>query len=43
VAAAHVTTVQVFKGVVPFIIADIFVIALVIAVPALVLFLPGLL
>ncbi|SMH53739.1 TRAP transporter large permease [Maritimibacter sp. HL-12] len=43
VAAAHVTTVQVFKGVVPFIIADIFVVALVIAVPALVLFLPGLL
>jgi tripartite ATP-independent transporter DctM subunit len=43
VAAAHVTTVQVFKGVVPFIIADVFVVALVIAVPALVLFLPGLL
>ena len=43
VAAAHVTTVQVFKGVIPFIIADVFVVALVIAVPALVLFLPGLL
>ncbi|MEZ5766907.1 MAG: TRAP transporter large permease subunit [Paracoccaceae bacterium] len=30
VAAAHVTTAQVFKGVVPFILADIVVVALVI-------------
>lgn len=43
VAAAHVTTVQVFKGVIPFLLADIVVVALAIAFPALVLWLPSLL
>ncbi len=43
VAANHVTTAQVFKGVVPFIIADFFVVALIIAFPVIVLLLPGLL
>ena len=43
VAAAHVTTAQVFKGVIPFILADIVVVALVIAVPGIVLLLPSLL
>jgi TRAP-type mannitol/chloroaromatic compound transport system permease large subunit len=34
--------VQVFKGVIPFLLSDILVVALVIAFPALVLFLPDL-
>jgi tripartite ATP-independent transporter DctM subunit len=42
VAHGHVTTPQVFAGVAPFLAADLVVTFLVIAVPALVLFLPGL-
>jgi tripartite ATP-independent transporter DctM subunit len=42
VAARYVTVVQVFKGVIPFLIVDLFVVALVIAFPSIVLFLPGL-
>jgi TRAP-type C4-dicarboxylate transport system permease large subunit len=41
VAARHVSTAQVFLGVIPFIFADIVVVALVIAVPGIVLYLPG--
>lgn len=41
VASQYASVVQIFKGVIPFLIADIFVIALVIAVPAVVLWLPG--
>lgn len=43
VASDYVTTTDVFKGVIPFQIADVFVVALVIAFPAIVLFLPDLL
>ncbi len=43
VAARHVTTVQVFKGVIPFLIADIVVVAFVIAFPSVILYLPSLL
>lgn len=43
VASKYVSVVQVFKGVIPFLIADLLVVALVIAVPSLVLFLPSLL
>lgn len=43
VAHEYATVVQIFRGVIPFLVADIFVVALVIAVPGLVLFLPGLL
>mgnify|MGYP000459963658 FL=1 len=42
VAARYVTVVQVFKGVIPFLIVDLVVVALVIAFPSIVLFLPGL-
>ncbi|GAB4532525.1 MAG: TRAP transporter large permease [Roseibium sp.] len=42
VAARYVTVVQVFKGVIPFLIVDLVVVALVIAFPGIVLFLPGL-
>ncbi|WP_238364729.1 TRAP transporter large permease [Mesobacterium pallidum] len=42
VASDYVTTTQVFKGVIPFLVADIVVVALAIGFPALVLFLPGL-
>jgi len=42
VASQYVTVVQIFKGVIPFLIADLFVVALVIAVPGIVLFLPQL-
>ena len=42
VAAKYVTTAQVFVGVIPFLLADIVVVALVIAFPAIVLFLPNL-
>ncbi|MBL4806276.1 MAG: TRAP transporter large permease subunit, partial [Rhodobacteraceae bacterium] len=41
VASKYVTVVQIFKGVIPFIIADLFVVALVIALPGIVLFLPN--
>ena len=41
VAEKHVTTMQVFKGVTPFLVADLVVIALIVAVPALVLALPS--
>lgn len=43
VAAEHVTTVQVFKGVIPFLLADLVVVAIAIAFPGFVLFLPSLL
>jgi tripartite ATP-independent transporter DctM subunit len=43
VASKYVSVVQVFKGVIPFLLSDILVVAIVIAFPALVLFLPGLL
>ncbi|GKY86869.1 TRAP transporter large permease [Sinisalibacter aestuarii] len=43
VAHQYASVMQIFKGVVPFLIADIVVVAVVIAVPGLVLFLPGLL
>lgn len=42
VASKYVSVVQVFKGVIPFILSDIVVVAIVIAFPALVLWLPGL-
>lgn len=42
VASDHVSTAQVFLGVLPFFVADLVVTALIIAVPALVLWLPGL-
>jgi TRAP-type mannitol/chloroaromatic compound transport system permease large subunit len=34
--------IQLFKGVIPFLIADLFIVALVIAAPSIVLFLPNL-
>ena len=43
VAGKYVSIVQVFAGVLPFIVMDLFVIALVIAVPSVVMFLPNLL
>lgn len=43
VASEHVTTVQVFKGVGPFLLSDLVVTALVVIFPALVLYLPSLL
>ena len=42
VAQDHVTTRQVFLGVAPFFVADLLVVALIVAVPAIVLALPGL-
>jgi TRAP-type mannitol/chloroaromatic compound transport system permease large subunit len=42
VATSYVTTAQVFKGVIPFMLADIVVVWLVIAFPALVLAIPEL-
>ena len=42
-AGKYVTIAQVFAGVLPFIIMDLFVIALVIAAPSVVMFLPDLL
>ena len=42
VAAAHVTTPQIFAGVAPFFLADLAVVALIIAAPGLVLALPAL-
>ncbi len=42
VASSHVTTLQIFRGVGPFFVADLLVTALIIVFPALVLFLPGL-
>ena len=42
VASKYVTVVQVFKGVIPFLLADLVVVALVIAVPQIVMFLPNL-
>jgi len=42
VAARYVTVVQVFKGVIPFLLVDLIVVAVIIAFPAIVLFLPGL-
>jgi len=43
VAHRYVTTTQIFAGVIPFLLADLVVVALTIAFPAAVLFLPGLL
>ncbi len=43
VAADYASVVQIFKGVIPFLIADLLVVALVIAAPGIVLFLPELL
>jgi tripartite ATP-independent transporter DctM subunit len=40
VAQEHVTTVQIFRGVMPFLLADLLVVALMVAFPALVMFLP---
>lgn len=42
VASRYVTVMDVFRGVTPFILADLVVVALIVAVPALVLFLPEL-
>ncbi len=42
VAHKYATVVQIFKGVIPFLVADIVVVALVIALPGIVLFLPSL-
>jgi tripartite ATP-independent transporter DctM subunit len=42
VASKHVTTLQIFRGVGPFFLADIVVTAIIIVFPAIVLFLPGL-
>jgi tripartite ATP-independent transporter DctM subunit len=42
VASEHVSTLQIFRGVGPFFLADLVVTALIIVFPALVLFLPGL-
>jgi tripartite ATP-independent transporter DctM subunit len=42
VAAQYATVVQIFRGVVPFFVADLAVVALAIAFPQLVLYLPGL-
>ncbi len=42
VAAQYATVVQIFRGVVPFFVADLAVVALVITFPQLVLYLPGL-
>ena len=42
VASEHVTTLQIFRGVAPFFLADLVVTATIIVFPALVLFLPGL-
>jgi tripartite ATP-independent transporter DctM subunit len=41
VASKFVTVTQIFKGVIPFLLADIGVVALIIAFPAIILFLPG--
>ena len=43
VAGDHVTTGQIFRGVTPFILADLVVVALVVLFPAIVMFLPALL
>jgi len=43
VASKYATVAQIFKGVIPFLIADIFVVIFVIAFPAFILFLPSLL
>jgi tripartite ATP-independent transporter DctM subunit len=42
VASEHVSTLQIFRGVAPFFLADLVVTAIIIVFPALVLFLPGL-
>jgi tripartite ATP-independent transporter DctM subunit len=41
VAAKYVTVVQVFKGVIPFLLVDLIIVAIVIAFPKIVLFLPA--
>ncbi|GGL53343.1 TRAP transporter large permease [Wenxinia marina] len=41
VASKYVTTLQVFRGVVPFFVSDLVVVAIMIAFPAMVLWLPG--
>lgn len=41
VASAYATVVQIFKGVIPFLLADLVVVALIIAFPAIVLWLPS--
>ncbi|WP_172292549.1 TRAP transporter large permease [Pseudoruegeria sp. HB172150] len=43
VASEYASVMQIFKGVIPFLIADIFVVIVVIAFPALILFLPSML
>lgn len=42
VASEYATVAQIFKGVIPFLIADVVVVAIAIAVPSLILFLPSL-
>lgn len=42
VAAEYATVAQIFKGVIPFLVADLVVVALVIAFPTIILFLPAL-
>jgi tripartite ATP-independent transporter DctM subunit len=41
VASQYASVAQIFKGVIPFLVADIVVVALIIAFPAIILFLPG--
>ena len=41
VAARYVTVMQIFKGVIPFLIVDLVVVAIVIAFPGIVLYLPS--
>jgi TRAP-type C4-dicarboxylate transport system permease large subunit len=40
VASRYVTVTEVFRGVLPFILADLVVVGLIVAIPAVVLFLP---
>jgi TRAP-type mannitol/chloroaromatic compound transport system permease large subunit len=43
VASQYATVAQIFKGVIPFLVADIFVVIFAIAFPAVILYLPSLL
>jgi len=43
VASEHATVAQIFKGVIPFLIADIIIVIIAIAAPGLILFLPSIL
>lgn len=42
VASEYATVVQIFKGVIPFLLADLVIVAIMISFPAIVLFLPSL-